>query len=52
MLRVPNQLKQIMEWAITVKHLRCFVDSVIVPILLGFLILLKDKELWNRTMEL
>ena len=46
------RLKQIMELAITVKHMRCFVDNLILPILLGFLIILKDKLLWNRFVEL
>jgi hypothetical protein len=36
-----------MELAITVKHLRCFVDILILPILLGFLIILKDMVLRN-----
>ena len=41
------RLKQIVELAITVKHLRWFVDNLILPMLLGFFIILKDKVLWN-----
>lgn len=38
-----SRLKYIMELAISVKHLRLPADSLISPILLGFLIILKDK---------
>lgn len=37
------RLKQIMELSIAVKHLRYFVNNLILPILLGFFIILKDK---------
>jgi hypothetical protein len=43
------KLKQIMELAITVKHLRCFVKNLMLPVLLGFFVILKDKVLWNFT---
>jgi hypothetical protein len=37
-----------MELTITVKHLRLFVHNLTLPILLGFLIILKYKVLRNR----
>jgi hypothetical protein len=37
-----------MELAIAVKHLRLSVDNLILLILLGFFIILKDKILRNR----
>jgi hypothetical protein len=48
----PTILKQIMELAIAVEHLRLSVDNLISPILLVFLIILMDKALcgmgpWN-----
>jgi hypothetical protein len=52
MLGVLNQLKQIMELAIAVKHLRISANNLILPILLGLLKILKDKVLCNRLMEL
>jgi hypothetical protein len=51
MLGVPNQIKTD-NGTTTVKHWRCFVDNLILPILLGFLVVLKGKLLWNRPMEL
>jgi hypothetical protein len=41
------RLKLIMKLAITVKHLRCFVNNLRLPMLLGFFIILKDKVLVN-----
>jgi hypothetical protein len=41
------RLKQILELAITVMHLRCFINNLMLPMLLGFFIILKDKVLWN-----
>ena len=41
------RLKLIMKLAITVKHVRCFVKNLMLPIILGFLIILKDNILWN-----
>ncbi|KRX28853.1 hypothetical protein T09_562, partial [Trichinella sp. T9] len=32
-----------MELAITFKHLRCFVNNLVLPLILGFYIILKDK---------
>ena len=46
------RLKQIMELAIAVKHLKCFVVNLVLPILLVLVIILKEKALWNRSMEL
>jgi hypothetical protein len=46
------RLKQIMELAIAIEHLRHSVDNLILPILLRFLIILKDKVLLNGPMEL
>jgi hypothetical protein len=43
------RLKQIMELAITVEYLRCFVNNLTLHILLGFLIILKDKVLRNKS---
>lgn len=40
-----------MELAIVVKHLRHFVDDLILPILLELFIILKDKVVWNKPME-
>jgi hypothetical protein len=34
-----------MELAIKLKHLRYFIDNLILPILLGFFIISKDKVL-------
>jgi hypothetical protein len=39
------RLKQVMDLAIAVEHLRFFVDNLILPILLGSLIIPKDKVL-------
>ena len=36
-----------MELTITVKHLRCFVNNLMLPISLEFFIVFKDKVLWN-----
>ena len=46
------RLKQIMELATAVKHLKCFVVNLVLPILLVLVIILKEKALWNRSMEL
>ena len=39
------RLKQIVELAITVKHLRCFVNNLMLHMLLRYFIILKDKVL-------
>lgn len=49
-LGVPNQIKT--ELATAAMHLRLFVDNLTLPILLGFLIILKDKVLWSGPTEL
>ena len=41
------RLKQILELAITVEYLRCFVNNLMLPMLLSLFIILKDKVLWN-----
>jgi hypothetical protein len=46
------RLQQILELAITVKYLRCFVNNLMLPMLLRLFIILKDKELLNVLIEL
>lgn len=42
------RLKQILKLASTVKHLKCFINNLILPMLLRFFFLiLKEKVLWN-----
>jgi hypothetical protein len=36
-----------MESTITVKYLRCFFNTLMLPMLLRHFIILKDKVLWN-----
>jgi hypothetical protein len=47
MLGVPNHTKTDNGTGCSVKHLTCFVNSLMLPILLGFLTILKDEVLWN-----
>ena len=48
---LPVRLKQIMELGIAVEHLKLSVNNLTLPILLEFIIILKDKALWNGPME-